>query len=152
MRTRKKGQAILVSHAILVGISVALVLVVVHSMNSIREDYQEFVATNEIEQACFIIRNAAENVYSEGKYLSPTNTTYGSIRIVLPERLADLKYRTTLANRSVYLDVFGSSGINSSCKIGLNVSYTGFTTGGVTEIKYTEYTNGTRAINFEKVS
>ena len=38
MRTRKKGQAILVSHAILVGISVALVLVVVHSMNSIRED------------------------------------------------------------------------------------------------------------------
>ncbi len=151
MKARKKGQAILISHAILVGISVALVLVVVYTMNGIREDYQEFVAANEIEQACFVLRNAVEKVYSEGKYLSPTNTTYGSIRVVLPERLADLKYRTTLANRTVYLNTFGVPSLNSSCKIGLNASFSGFTTGGVTEIKYTEYANGTRAISFEKV-
>ena len=149
---QQKGQSILISHAILVGISVALVLIVVHSMNSIREDYQEFVAANEIEQTCFVMRNAIEKVYAESKQLSPTNTTYGRIRITLPDRIADFKYRTTLENRTVYLNIFGASGINSSCKIGLNASYTGFTTGGVTEIKYTEYTNGTRVISFEKVS
>lgn len=145
-----KGQAILISHAILVGISVSLVLVVVTTFGDIREDYQEFIAGNDIEQTCFIIRTAAEKVYRETKFVSATNTTYGKVRVVLPERLADLKYSVRFENRTAYLDTSPVQ-VNASCKVGLNATYTGFTSGGVTEISYAEHSSGARELKFERV-
>lgn len=146
-----KGQATLIGHAVLVGISVFLVLVVVITFNNIRKDYQDFIATNELEQSCYALKSSMEKVYNDADYLSPTNTTYGKVRIVLPEKAADLKYRTKIENKTLYLETLTPPLINISCKVGLNASYSGFTTGGVTEISYNEYSNGTRQILLEKV-
>ncbi len=152
MMVNKKGQSMLISHAILIGITIMLVLVVVYALLNIQKDYQKFLGASEIEQVCFVMKNSIEKIYSEGKYLSPSNSTYGKIRIVLPQRAADLKYRARVENRTIYIETLADPLLNTSCKVGINASFSGFAAGGVTEIIYTEFSNGTRQIALVKVT
>jgi hypothetical protein len=146
-----KGQSALLSHAILVSISIVLVFIVVYTFTNIRADYQKFVGDVELNSACFAIKSSIEKIYNPGSYRSPADTEYGNVKITLPQKSAGLKYRTYFTNKTLNIETLGQPKLNASCIIGLDASYSGFTTGGVTRISYVEKANGTKQIMLEQV-
>jgi hypothetical protein len=143
-----KGQSLLLTHALLVSFTIALVFAVVFTFNNIRKDYQDFAAANDLDQICMTMKTSMEKVYQEPAYQSPGDTVYGSIRMSLPESAGGAKYRTNFANGTLFV---AAAGVQTSCKIGLNASYSGTTTGGITEITYSVSAGGRRAIVVEKI-
>lgn len=148
----KKGQSILLSHAILVGLSVMLVFVIATTMNNLRSEYQDFITEASVDQLCLLLKNGVEKVYRTVDYNSSSNTTYGTLYITFPDRLADKNYRLSFidVNKTASVES-GDNSFNTTCKIGLNASYGGFTTGGRTRIDFVYYTNGTRRIGVAKI-
>ena len=147
----KKGQSPLVSHSIIVGFSVFLVLAVVFTLNTLRADYQDFVGKGEIEQVCDLIRGGIEKIYNPSDYISLTNTTIGRIKILFPDRLADNSYRIRFANSSATIETISQPVINKTCIIGFDLIYNGSTSGGETEIVWTRFSNGTDRIDMRKI-
>lgn len=141
-----KGQSDLLSHAITVGMGLALIIAVVAAMKGITDDNREFVGTNEITQVCSIMKSAFEKILPGQQYLSPTNTTAGRITVQLPERIADLRYRTRITGDDIVIETGGDIFVNETCKIGLNVSYAGSTGGGRTLLELIRYSNGTKEV------
>jgi hypothetical protein len=130
-----KGQSILITHAILVGFTIFLLLVVMNTFMTLREDFQNFAAHSEIDQVCMIIKSGIEKLFLGEEYRSQTNTT-SRIDLNLPEKLVDTSYRASFVNKSIDIATL-SPRYNSTCRIGLDMQYSGFTTGGSTEIIFT---------------
>lgn len=142
-----RGQSFLVTHAIFVGFSITFVLVAMVTLNALREDYQEFIVKNEMKGVCSSVKTSIEKIYFLPSYIPITNTTVGKIKLLFPERLADLKYRINFSGRAVIID---AGKFNESCVIGFNNTI-GFTTGGETEIIFKMYSNSTKVIEMIKV-
>lgn len=147
----RKGQSPLVSHTIMIAFSLTLLLVVVTTLSSIRNDYQEFVAKHEIREVCAIVKSGIEKMYYPESYNSTSNTTKGKIILDLPARIGDMNYRARFANTSLLLETFGENKVNDTCKIGFNLSYYGSTGGGRTEIQWIRYSNLTDKIEMRKI-
>ena len=128
-----KGQSPLLSHALVVMFSIMLVLVAVTAMNSIRNDYQDFVGTIEAQQVCGIIKGSIEKIYQPTDYAVQINQTYGKVVLDLPERIADSRYRVKLFNDSIRVEMLGSQ-INETCRTGFNITMSGTASGGKTAI------------------
>ena len=128
-----KGQSPLLSHALVVMFSIMLVLVAVTAMNSIRNDYQAFVGTIEAQQVCGLIKQSIEKIYQTSDYAVQTNQTFGKITLELPERIADSRYRAKLFNDSIRVEMLGSQ-INETCKTGFNITMSGTSSGGRTQV------------------
>ncbi|MFH0832700.1 MAG: hypothetical protein V1900_03215 [Candidatus Aenigmatarchaeota archaeon] len=139
-----KGQNPLLSQTLMVAFSLVLLLAVVTTLNSVRNDYQDFVGRHEIRQVCAIVKSGVEKIYSPGDYNSSTNATMGKILLDLPTRIGDMNYRAKFANTSLLIETTGSNRINDTCKIGFNISYSGSTVGGRTEMSWIRYTNESR--------
>jgi len=146
--TARKGQAILLNHAIMVGFSIFMVYVVVTTFASIRTDYQEFVGGNEIQELCFVMRGAVDKVYSPPDYNLSGNVSLGQIEVRLPERITDIKYQAKFFNKSILIE---SNAFNDTCKIGYSANYNGSTSGGLTRFSYSRFTNGTNVIEMTKI-
>ena len=82
-------------------------------------------------------------------YRSPTSFESGAIEIKMPDKVAGTKYRITLANSSALIDA--QPYFNTTCKIGLNLSYTGSSSAGLIRLKYIRYANGTDSIEMSDV-
>ena len=144
-----KGQSILITHAILVGFTVFLVYAVTTTFVSIRADYQKFVGSNEVSELCFVMKGAIDKVYINTGYQSPT-TTASYVDVLMPEKISDMPYHTSFANRSIMLQSIDRK-FNSTCGIGLDVNYNGTTSGGLTSFSYTIYPNGTKNIEMRRL-
>jgi len=147
----RKGQSQLLLHAIAVGFSLIVILLIVTVMNSIVEDHQEFVGKKEILQSCDIMKTSVEKIMLQQEYTSPTNTTLGRIFVAMPERIGGAGYRTRFANDSLIIETFGSPLLNDTCILGFNASFKGSTKGGTTRITLTRYANGTDEITVSTV-
>ena len=145
-----KGQTPLISHAILVALSLFLIYVVVMTFTSIRTDYQEFVGGLEIKELCFVMRGAIDKVYTQSDYNFSTNTNLGSIQARLSDRITDIKYKASFFNKSILIESQGRE-FNDTCKIGFSANYNGSTSGGLTRFSYLRYTNGTNVIEMVKL-
>jgi len=143
-----KGQSILLSHAILVSFSVFLILIVITTFATLRHDFQNFTAANEMDQLCLILKGGAEKVFYDSNYRSP-NGTQSRLIINLPDRLADIPYRADFQNNSVFIETLGPK-FNTTCKVGFNATYSGFTSGGLTELSFNINTT-MRAIGMKNV-
>jgi hypothetical protein len=135
-----KGQSILITHAILIAFSIFLIFVVVSTFVKLRDDFQDFTAESEINQLCFIVRNGVEKIIPFYDYRSPTNSTQAVLDLNLPVRLAGLPYRMNFVGKAVNIETL-TGFFNTTCKVGFNVTYRGFTAGGRTLLTYTY--NGT---------
>lgn len=142
----KKAQSVLLSHAFTVGISVLLVLAVMATLNNLVTDNREFVGQHEAGQVCFLMKAAAEKLFPDQSYVSPTNTSSGKITLGLPEKIADLRYRIRIASGDIVIESIRNAQINQTCRAGLNVSYSGSTAGGATAMELTRYSNGSKEI------
>lgn len=141
-----KGQSVLVSHAFVVGMSVVVILVVITALKTISEDNRDFIGRSEISQVCSIIKSASEKVLPEQLYVSPTNTSAARITVNLPERIAELRFRTRIAADDIIIETSGDVLLNETCKIGLNASYSGSTAGGRTLVELIRHANSTKEI------
>lgn len=150
MVNKSRGQAELVSHAVLVGISLFLVYSVITTLADIRDDYQKYVGGLEVKELCFVMRGAIEKVYAPADYNVSTNTTLGSVMARLPERITDVKYSATFFNRSILIRSSGPQ-FNETCKIGFGAGYNGSTSGGLTRFSYMRSSNGTNVIEMVKM-
>lgn len=131
---KTKGQSALVSHAVLVGFSVFFIFIVVTTFANLNADFREFILENELQQACLVIKGGVENVYSQSDYRPYTETVHGSITVNLPERIAGENYNVRFENKSVLIE---AGQFSYSCKVGLNIDYSGSSSGGATTIKFT---------------
>lgn len=146
----RKGQAPLVSHAIIVGFTIFLVYVVFTTFTALRDDYQKFVGGLEIKELCFIVRGSAEKVYTAADYNVSVNSLLGSIEVRLPDRVTDLKFNVRFVNKSALIESPGAE-FNETCKIGFPAQFNGSTSGGLTRFSYTRLTNGTNVIEVVKL-
>ena len=142
-----KGQSFIVIHAMFVGFSVLFVLVILATFGSLKENYQDFIAKNELKEICLSVKSGIEKIYVNTAYKPLTNTTAGRLRIKLPDRVADIRYRLSFSRSTGLLttDIF-----NDSCELGFS-SLTGSTTGGQTEISVYLYSNNTKTIEMRKI-
>ncbi|MBI4174194.1 MAG: hypothetical protein HY517_00990 [Candidatus Aenigmarchaeota archaeon] len=145
---QKKGQAILLNHAILIGFTIFLVYVVFTTFAAIKTDYQELVGGNEIKELCFVMRGAIDKVYAPIEFNVSSNVSLGRMETRLPERITDIKYRTKFFNKTLLIE---STKFNDTCKVGFNAEYNGSTSGGLTRFSYSKFDNGTNVIEVTKV-
>ncbi len=130
-----KGQSSIIGHTIAFGLSMSLVIVLVVALASIQNDYREFAVKNEIGKICGMVKGGVEKIYWPGEYASQGNVTMGKIIITLPEKIGGMNYRARMENTSLFVDVI-SPGINMTCELGFNASFTGRSDGGRTLIKW----------------
>ncbi len=146
-----RGQNPLLSHTIMMAFSLLMIIVIVSLLTSLRDDYSGFIGKNEISEVCLIVKGGIERIVTEDSYTPQTNTTKGRIFARLPDRIADQNYRARFANSSLYIETLSQPRINDTCRMGFNMTYTGFTSGGMTEINYTLRNDATKIISMKKV-
>ena len=147
----KKGQNPLISHTILIGIGVLLILSVVVTMNTVKSNYDEFVGEEEMDIVCSLIRHAINEMYMPSSYQVQSDTLTGKIVLNLPDRIGDSVYKARFINDSLKIETYGSLKINRTCLIGFNASYSGLTSGGRTKIMWTTLSNGSNRIEMVKI-
>jgi hypothetical protein len=129
-----KGQSILISHAIIVSFGIFMVFVVVTTFTNLRADFQNFTAANEIDQLCLILKSSAEKVAYTDNYISPSGAV-SEITVKLPDRIAAIPYNVRFVNGTVAIET-QSPRFTTNCTIGLDINYSGFTTGGLTTVVF----------------
>ncbi len=144
-----KGQSILLTHAILVGFSIFLIYAVTTTFVTIREDYKEFVGSNEIREMCFAMRSAAGKIYTQSTQNISTTTILGSLNVRAPDRISDMNYRMKFVNDSIVIESI-DRGFRDTCKVGLGAAYNGTSSGGLTRLSYIADSNGTKTIEMVK--
>jgi hypothetical protein len=150
-RSLTKGISPILNQSIMISVSIMVIILVITIVNRVSTDYKEFVGRNEIKEVCYIIRAGIEYEYWPGEYSSASNTTYGKILVNLPEKIAGLPYRAEFVNTSLELKMEGDLKLNYTCSLNFPVSYNGSSTGGLTELKWIQYDNGTDLINMRRV-
>lgn len=145
----KSGQ-ILISHTIFFIFSIAMILAIVVAFGTIRNDAQDFIGTNEIQQVCAIMRTAIGKIYVPSDYASSSNATMGKITVNLPERIADTSYRARFVDKNIVIETFEPK-LNKTCEIGIDANFTGTTSGGRTQLEWARYGNGNNVITMSRV-
>ncbi len=144
------GQSPVLSHTLLIGFSVLLIMIIVTSMSSIKDEYQDFIGRSEITQVCAIVKGNVESIFWKENYISPMNETKGTATMRLPERIADMNYRAYFSGTTLFVETFGRVNITDTCVPGFNATYTGSTSGGITRLNFTEYSDGARVIKMSR--
>ena len=143
------GQSPVLSHTLIIGFSVILVLIIVTSMASIKEELQDFIGKSEIKQVCALVKGGIESVFHRDNYISPMNESKGTAKLKLPGRIADLSYRARFSGSELVIETFGIN-MTDTCKMGFNATYLGSTSGGVTLVNFTEYSGRTMIVRISK--
>ncbi len=146
----RRGQSVLLSHAILVGFSIFLIYAVTTTFVSLRDDYQEFIGGNEIKQLCFVMNGAIEKIYNQPEGNLSTYTLLGSLEVRMPEKIVDVNYRAKFINRSILIESIGDI-FNDTCTVGYEANYNGSTVGGLTRLSYYRASNGTNVIEMVRI-
>lgn len=141
----------LISHAIIVLFGVFLILFSISFTGSIRNDYRSFIAENEVDHVCLLVKGAVAKIYVTGSAHGRFNDTMGSITVRMPDRIADTNYRASFTGRSVKIETFSDLRQNTTCLIGFPAAYSGSTTGGLTAITLYHYANGSKLVEMVKI-
>ncbi|MFC2143242.1 hypothetical protein ACFLQN_02480 [Candidatus Aenigmatarchaeota archaeon] len=142
----KKGQAL--THTLVVGFGVILLLSVIVILNTNKLEYQKFIIEKELEELCLTIKSSIYAAYVETDYHS-NDVILGRVRFNLPSTLVDSKYRISLADKSVFITT-ESPRFEHTCFVGINAEFKGATNGGQTEIIYS-VNDGSEIIEMVKI-
>lgn len=130
----RKGQATLLTHTLLLGFVIFFILIIVNTFVLLHEDFQLFAAESEIDQLCLTMRGGVEKIFYASSYRSPV-ASRSSLDVNLPDKLADAEYTATFQNASIKIETSGLY-FNATCVVGLNATYSGQTSGGLTRISF----------------
>ncbi len=129
---RLKGQNPLLSHVFAIGLSLAIVGVVIYVTSSLNEQYTTFVAEQEVSQVCSIIRSAAGKM-TTSEYLSLNDTMISKIIVNLPDKIANEPYRVRFIGKNASIE---TQSANTTCVLGYNATYRGSVSGGRASISW----------------
>jgi hypothetical protein len=135
-----KGQ--LITHSIVVGFGIVLIIAVFLIMGFVETNYREFIGQREIEDVCLFIKTSAEKIQPKTDYRSETPVVLGEITMNLPEKIAGMAYRASFRDENMSISTIGDKKIEFSCVIGINATYGGSTNGGSTLLKMTRTKEG----------
>jgi len=129
-----KAQSPFISHTIIIGITVFVIIVMLFALNYFKEEYQVFEGENEMKNVCLLLKNGIEKIYhpENAGYLN-TSSQMGMIVLDLPLRIADMKYNIRFVNATIEVK---STKINQTCNLWKNATYIGSSSGGLTEISW----------------
>jgi len=144
-----KAQSVILTHTLLIAISVALIFVVVLTFTNMRSSYQDATISDGLSRVCLSMKAGMEKIYSDTGFLPQNDTLLGSVDLLLPDSISDIKYRTYFLDGTLYASSL--DGRSESCKIGLDAMYMGSTGGGDTRIDFMQMGNGTKMFSVEKV-
>lgn len=136
--TEKKGQSEFLSHSLTVAISIFMIFILVTTMNTIKNDYDDFSSKSQVKQICNIIKSSVEKIYWPENY-NANNTLLGSFTVNIPEKAAAKNYKISFSN--ITINVTTSDGISSNCTPGFDIIYNGTSTGGLTKINWYKINN-----------
>ena len=134
-----KGQNPLLSHVFAIAFLVALVIAVMQITSTLKGDYQSFIAEQEVQQVCSIIKSSVAKLNHNNNYLSVNDTTKGRIYFNLPNRIADLNYIIRFIEKNASIELRSA---NTTCSLGYNATFLGRTAGGRTKIEMKELSSG----------
>ena len=146
-----KAQSSIVAHTLFMAFSLILIIFIMSTMKNIKEDYQDFVGGVEIKEVCQRISAAIERIYDEPDYYSQTNETMCTVDLALPETIADTNYFVDFNGSDIYVRTMENPLLNYTCPTGYNLTFLGSTTGGMTRITRTDYSNGSTTITLSKI-
>ena len=149
MKYNKKGQSILLSHALLVSFTIILIFAIFTTLNGMKNDFRDFTVKKEIQNGCNIIRQAVEKIYVNSNYRSPQNFTAGVAVVYMPDKMGGVPYRITFSGHKITLDA--SPVFNTTCNAGFNASYLGSSNGGLMQVRFIKYANGTDSIELNNI-
>ncbi|MBI4014988.1 MAG: hypothetical protein HY365_03460 [Candidatus Aenigmarchaeota archaeon] len=132
------GQNPLLSHVFAIGLSLAIIGVVIYVTSSLNEQYTTFVAEQEVSQVCSIIRSAAGKT-TAGEHLSLNDTIIAKITVNLPAKIANEPYRVRFIGKNASIETLSA---NVTCVLGYNATYRGSVPGGRASVSWTADKNG----------
>lgn len=122
-----KGQSVFLTHTFLILFTVILLFVVFSTLSDVRDNQQEFMATQDAGIICSMVTASLDNIYQRHGT--------GYISINLPSDIGEIDYRGDFFENQLKIS-FGES--NYSCNMPFNTSYTGKISGGQTNIFYNQ--------------
>lgn len=142
-----RGQSSILMHSLFLIISIFMLLIVVTSMNNIKNDYDNFSINSQINHICNIVETSIEKIYSKGNYIS-NDTLFGSVVLNLPDKIASSNYKISFINSDILVKTLDGK-YNVTCEAGFNITYNGTSTGRTKIIFST--VNNTDVISMVKI-
>jgi len=141
------GQSQIVTHTIIIMFVVILILIVATTMNSIREDYDNFVGNMTSYEICSLIKSSMEKIYKPVSGNITVNRTedMGYVILDLPPKVGNSAYRLKLSGTNI---IISTSDKTYSCAVGLNATMNSSCAGGKVKLIW-KYGNGTNEIKIE---
>jgi hypothetical protein len=141
-----KGQSVVVTHSLLILFATLLLIIVVTTLNSIKEDYRDFVLNLTAKDICNLVKTSIEELRTSipTELEVKTEQNMGSIILDLPSKIGNTKYRIRLENETILIKT--ESGFSYTCYTSVNSTLSGRSTGDRTKI-YWVYGSGTNKIS-----
>lgn len=128
-----KGQSAFLTHAILMAFIIFLIFIIINTFMTLKDEYQNFAADNEMGQVCLMLESGIEKIIPRTDF-RPVNSA-NEITISLPERLSGSPYIANFRNKTIEIKLLDAA-YNTTCSVGFNYTYSGFSSGGQTKIKF----------------
>jgi len=140
-----KGQSVIVTHSLLVLFATLFLIIIVTTLNSIREDYRDFTLNLTVKDICSVVKASVEELHAPIPAELEVNTeqSMGSVTLDLPQKIGGVKYRIRFGNRTILVKT--ESGFSYACYTSVNSTLAGRSAGGRTRISWI-YGNGTDKI------
>jgi len=145
MPRRLKGQSVIVTHSLLVLFATIFLIIIVTTLNSIREDYRDFTLNLTVKDICSVVKASIEELRTPIPAELEVNTeqSMGSVMLDLPQKIGGTKYRIRFENEMIVIKT--ESGFSYTCYTSVNSTLSGRSAGGRTKI-YWMYGNGINKI------
>ena len=125
----------LISHTLFFALTIILILAIIVAFGTIRRDSQSAIGSSELDHMCALLKGSINRIYVPTDYTPQTHSSMGKITLDLPERIADTNYRIRFAGTRISIDT-SLSDLNATCDTGLDINFTGTSSGGTTQIEW----------------
>jgi len=131
-----QGQSTIVTHSLLVLFATIFLIIVVGTLNQLRNTYEEFVLDLTAKHLCELVRSTIEDMYSPtpSNMRALVNESMGKISLRLPDKVGGMKYKILLLEREIKVIV--SDREKASCSIALDVILEGKSAGGDSNLEW----------------
>ena len=143
----RKGQGPFISHTLLAGILLIVIVVISTSLITMHSHYSSFLINEQSKSICNVIRGAVIDFSPANDYYYETDTLYGKIWLNLPSRLGGQGY-------NIRFDYLGAKKILNitadtyafECGLPDYFEYSGRSGGGLTELQFIQNDNSRRVM------
>jgi len=142
-----KGQNPLISHTLIVVMSVLMLFLIVTTFDNIKKNQVRFLIKNEANVICSTISSQITKIYNNSTYSSSVNQTNGWVKISTEKRLMEYNYKIYFSGSKIFIK---SRDIEVNCSVPINAIFEGSSYGGDIKLTWIRLANGTDKIVMSK--